>query len=139
MRHNRDARFFGEIDHATHEARGNNPLCGDEIRLQLQIEQGQIQALAFAGEMSAITRASANMLCELLLRKNIAQAQAITKAAMALLRDADANPQEQLLGEFSAMQILRQFPNRIKTATLPWAALDHALKGDKAEVSTEGD
>jgi len=138
LKHAKNSLFESPVAGATHRVRGANPLCGDFITLELKIQAGLIAALGFQGEMSAITRASASLMCGLVSGLPLAQAELRVQAAFALLTGQDSPELDALIGEFAAMRILRNFPNRIKTATLPWAALKQALSGETGvQVSTE--
>jgi len=100
-----------------------NPSCGDQIDLQLIIADNRIQAIKFTGQGCAISRASASMMTDLVEGKTVDDARRIIEAFQnMLISDADA-PDE--LGELDALRGVRQFPVRVKCATLAW----HALQG----------
>jgi nitrogen fixation protein NifU and related proteins len=136
LRWNADQRFVGAAENATHQSVGANPLCGDSLCLSFVVQAGRIHCPRFNGEMSAITTASAAILCHLVEHKTPAQAEALATAAMALLYDEKVPAENPELGDFAGFRVVRRYPNRIKTASLPWATLRAALAG-KALASTE--
>ena len=138
LKHARNSPFEMVLSAATQRVQGANPLCGDFITLELRLADLRIVEIGFQGDMSAITRASASLMCGLVSGLSIAEAHTRIQAAFALLNADDSSEYWEILGEFAAMRVLRQYPNRIKTATLPWAALKQALSGTSMlEVSTE--
>ncbi len=136
LKHAKNSPFERLVLAATHSATGANPLCGDAIEVALMIKGDLIVEAGFQGEMSAITRASASMMCEMIVGGTLPAAHRRIEAAFALLTGKDSPNLDSELGEFSAMRILRSYPNRIKTATLPWAALKQALLGGASEIVT---
>lgn len=138
LKHAKNSPFERLVLAATHSATGANPLCGDAIEIALRIDGDVIVEVGFQGEMSAITRASASLMCGMMAGATVWEAQTRIEVAFALLTGVDSLEFDITLGEFAAMRILRSYPNRIKTATLPWAALRQALLGGaKAIVTTE--
>jgi nitrogen fixation protein NifU and related proteins len=137
LQHNRVALFQAPIADATHRAVGDNPLCGDRIELVLRIYDDRIEALQFTGSMSAITRASAQMMCGLVHQQSTERAHRLYRLASALLFEVLSDDTTSELGDFAAMRILRSYPNRIKTAALPWAALHAALTNAADPITTE--
>lgn len=133
LKHAKNSIFERKLESRTHGARGANPLCGDFISLELRIQDDLIQELGFQGEMSAITRASASLMGGLISGHSLANAHTRIQCALAMLTGKDVPEHDKVLGEFAAMRILRNFPNRIKTATLPWVALQQALS-DETDV-----
>jgi nitrogen fixation protein NifU and related proteins len=133
LRWNRDQRYRQVLADCTHTALGNNPLCGDQLQLSLRVSNAQIVAASFDGEMSAITTASAAIMCDLLIGQSLAQARALADAALAML-NLGMTPSIDL-GDFAAFNIVRNYPNRIKTATLPWATLLAMLDGQSTTTT----
>jgi nitrogen fixation NifU-like protein len=102
-----------------------NPSCGDQIDLQLIVADNRIQAIKFTGQGCAISRASASMMTQLVEGKTVDEARHIIEAfQQMLIGDADA-PEE--LGDLEALRGVRQFPVRVKCATLAWHALQALL------------
>jgi len=134
--HSRRPHNFGPMPEATHHAEGFNPLCGDRLTLHLHVADGVIQATRFEGSGCAISTASASLMTEALKGKTPQEAQALFAQVHALVTGAapaDTPP----LGKLRALGGVQQFPARVKCATLAWHALQAALRGEKAPVSTE--
>jgi nitrogen fixation protein NifU and related proteins len=132
---NRDPRYRQALLDCTHTALGNNPLCGDQLKLSLRVVDAKIDAAGFEGEMSAITTASTAIMCDLLMGQSFGQARALADAALAMLNQGTAPSIH--LGEFAAFNIVRNYPNRIKTATLPWATLLAILDGQSTTTTEQ--
>ena len=143
--HARSPRHFGRLQNATHSAQGINPLCGDKLTLQLRVgADGTIQASAFEGSGCAISVASASLLTDTIAGLPAATAEAVfqvvtdrltseTRGA-SLTVEADV---EQRLEKLRALEGVREFPSRVKCATLAWHALHSALSDDAKPATTE--
>src|SRR5262249_12699734 len=121
-------------------AEGYNPLCGDEIRLYLSVEDGVIKDAAFQGKGCAISRASASMMTAGVIGKPVGEAEALFHRVHAMLTgDATASGDTSSagLGKLAVFAGVREFPSRIKCASLPWHTLRAALKGGREAVTTE--
>lgn len=135
--HNRNPRNLREMDDATHQARGLNALCGDDIRVYLRIVDERIEDLSFCGSAGAITMASASMMTEQLRGRSLTEALALKESLACLLRSPEVTPElGEGLGELAALEGVRRYPSRIKAALLAWEALAAALEGI-AVASTE--
>lgn len=134
--HNKRPRNFRLLEHPTHHAEGNNPMCGDEIEVYARVEDGRLAELSFQGQGCAISRASASLLTEQLTGKTVEEAHAAVADVLDLMRDADREVDFMNDGEIAALTGVRKFPARIKCATLAWHALEAALNGEEA-ISTE--
>lgn len=139
--HGKHPRNFGPLDPHSHKAMGNNPLCGDQLAVFAQVDgDGRIEGVNFQGRGCAISTASASMMTEILEGKTTADAEALFQAFHHLCTvDDDVSVPEHLEEDFERLQVLagvRDFPMRVKCATLGWHTLDSALKG-KDEISTE--
>lgn len=133
--HGKRPRNFGKLADASHMAQGFNPLCGDKITLYLKVEGGVIQDVKFEGAGCAISTASASLLTEVLRGKTEAEADALFSGFHDLLTrdDADADG----LGKLEVFAGVREFPARVKCATLSWHTLQAALHRAGEPVSTE--
>jgi nitrogen fixation NifU-like protein len=131
--HGKNPRNFGELEHYTHEAEGFNPLCGDQIRLLVRVEQGKIEDLKFSGRGCAISTASASMMTQLVKGKTVEDAVALVeKFRRSMMEEGDGDD----MGELGCLSGVKQYPNRVKCATLAWHALKSAVTtGEK--VTTE--
>ncbi len=134
LEHNRNPRNFREIEEATHQARGFNALCGDDLRLFLTVDDDQITDAAFVGDACAISMASASMMTEFLIGQSTDGARQAFSAFEGLM--AGDYPEHPLLGELNQLGAVRSFPSRIKSARLCWHAMRAALDGSET-VTTE--
>jgi nitrogen fixation NifU-like protein len=127
--HYRRPRGKGTLDPADLAAERRNPLCGDEIALQLALDGDVVREARFTGQGCSISQASASMLTQAVRGKTRAEAEALVRRFVALAHgDAEAAG-DQTMGELRALQGVARFPARIRCATLAWGALDDALKG----------
>lgn len=134
--HNKRPRNKGRLDDPTNEAEGHNPLCGDQVRLTLHTENGIIDQIAFDGQGCAISTASASLMTEAVKGKTLAEAEAIFREFQTMVTSPDSLDPHEELGEMVALAGVRDYPVRIKCATLPWHTLHAALVGT-GKVSTE--
>jgi len=126
--HYRRPRNRGTLDGATHGVSLNNPLCGDEIDLQLRVDGDVITDARFIGRGCSISQASASMMTQLVKNKSVPQAVALAQRMSAMMQGDDAAAQDKTLGELRALAGVSKFPVRIKCALLPWNALTDAMK-----------
>ena len=125
--HNKSPRNFRDMDCASHKACGKNPLCGDELDLFLNIEDGVIQDVSFTGTGCAISVASASLLTEKLKGRTVTDAEAIYREVhMMLTGESDVDPAE--LGKLAVLSGVCQFPVRVKCASLAWHTMHAALQ-----------
>ena len=137
--HSRSPRHFGRLDDATHVADGINPLCGDKLRLYLRVEaDGTIAASSFEGSGCAISVASASLLTEAVNGVSDATAARWFGEMTSRLDGKNADrPLSRELEDFAALDGIREFPGRVKCATLAWHALSAALNNEAGPASTE--
>ena len=135
--HNRSPRNYGRRpEECSHEAEGHNPLCGDRVEVLLTVRGGVIEDMAFGGEGCAISTASASMMTQVLKGRTDEEARALFEAMHSALMD-DAPPDRARLGKLGALLGVKEFPMRVKCATLPWHTMEAALAGRGAPVTTE--
>jgi nitrogen fixation NifU-like protein len=136
--HHRKPRNFHKIEHANRQADGFNPLCGDRVSVYIQIEDGIIRDIGFIGTGCAISTASASMMTESLKGKTEAEAQAIFERFHDLVTDHGASrPDPATMGKLAVFSGVREYPVRVKCATLAWHAMRAALEGQRETVATE--
>ena len=130
---------FRALPLANRHAEGFNPLCGDKVQLYLKMENGVIQEVGFQGTGCAISTASASMMTESIKGKTPAEAEAIFEKFQELVtRDShEATDDGPELGKLEVFSGVREFPVRVKCATLAWHTLRAALEGEEKTVSTE--
>ena len=134
--HNRRPRNHGELVGATHRAEGNNPLCGDQLHVFIEVKDDLIRDLRFSGSGCAISTASASLMTEALRGRTRAEAAELFGAMHRMLTTAGAAPDPRL-GKLMALAGVRQFPARVKCASLCWHTLNAALANAAAPVTTE--
>jgi len=136
--HGRRPRNHGPLEGATHDAIGHNPLCGDRITVHVRVEDDRVTGLTFEGQGCAISQASASLLTEAVRGKSVADAQALFRKVTALVtgRDDDAAAETGVeIGKLAVFEGVRQYPARVKCATLAWHTLRNALEGKVSEVA----
>ncbi len=136
--HYKTPRNRGELSGADHRAEGNNPLCGDELTVTLQLAEGRIEEIRFRGQGCAISTASASLMTEAVRGKTADEAKRLFESFRELLTGDPSQPAEAPaeLGKLAVFAGVREFPIRVKCATLPWHTLPAALRGG-GTVSTE--
>lgn len=133
--HYKKPRNFQKLEGANQMAEGYNPLCGDQITVYLQIEDDVIRDIGFQGTGCAISQASASMMTASLKGKTKAEAEALFEMFHQMLtveRGATGNPAA--LGKLAVFSRVREFPVRVKCATLPWHTLCAAINKEKSEI-----
>ena len=139
--HAKSPRNFGKLTYATHTAAGINPLCGDKLKLYLRIDDAdKIDAIRFEGSGCAISVASASLLTETIVGLDVSQAVAYFKAVTRRMTDVGINNEttESIdVGKLRALDGVREFPARVKCATLAWHALNSAFHQHSVPASTE--
>jgi nitrogen fixation NifU-like protein len=149
--HARSPRHFGKLPDLTHSAEGLNPLCGDKLKLYLQIDDdARISDAAFEGSGCAISVASASLMTDAIIGMRTDKALAFANALIGAVtgkvsgedrrEDARENFGENArveLGKLQALQGVREFPSRVKCATLAWHAMNSAIRRDNRPASTE--
>ncbi len=139
--HGKTPRNFGKPEHVTSESNGHNPLCGDTVTIYLEVKEGIVEDVGFEGRGCAISIASASMMTEILRGKSVEEIGAMFERFHHLVTDDDGGGENGIDGEdFKKLTVLsgvKEFPMRVKCATLAWHTMQAALKGDDQEVSTE--
>jgi nitrogen fixation protein NifU and related proteins len=134
--HNRQPRNYGRLDRADAEAEGHNPLCGDRLTLSVRLAGDRIEDIRFEGRGCAISRASASLMSEAVKGKDRASVRRLFESVHALLTDQNAVPGADL-GKLAALSGVREFPARVKCASLCWHTLNAALEKGASTVTTE--
>jgi len=134
--HNRRPRNFGRIEPADGRADGHNPLCGDRLSLSVRLSGDRIEDIRFEGTGCAISTASASLMTEAVKGRDRAGVRELFNKVHALLTQPDAAP-DAALGKLAALSGVREFPARVKCASLCWHTLNAALAHSPVTVSTE--
>jgi nitrogen fixation NifU-like protein len=136
--HNRRPRNFRAIPEATRTAKGHNPLCGDRLTLYLALDGDRIEDIAFEGSGCAISKASASLMTEALKGRTVADAEALFERFHDVVTaPGDAPVDTGGLGKLAVFAGVREFPARVKCASLAWHTLKAAVAMPDAVVSTE--
>ena len=133
--HNRHPRNFHALDGASHSADGHNPLCGDQLTVYVRVNDGLVQDASFVGHGCAISTASASLMTEAIKGQPLAEVEALFNDIHAML--TDAHPEGRDFGKLEVLSGVREFPARVKCATLAWHTLHNALAGDHGTAHTE--
>jgi nitrogen fixation NifU-like protein len=132
--HNRNPRNFHALDDASHRADGHNPLCGDQLTVYARVEDGIVQDVSFIGHGCAISTASASLMTEAVRGMTEDQVEALFRDIHAMLTEAHPDSD---LGKLEVLSGVREFPSRVKCATLAWHTLHSAITQARDTAVTE--
>ena len=137
--HNKSPRNFGQLADANHDQEGYNPLCGDHLHVYLHLDdEGVIQGISFEGSGCAISRASASLMTEAVKGLPLPEAMALFERFHALVTSSPhADPDLEGMGKLAVLAGVREFPMRVKCATLAWHTMKAAAEGDDRAITTE--
>ena len=142
LEHGKSPRNLGKCEGYNHDAKGYNPLCGDKVHIYLKLDdKKKVESLTFEGEGCAISLASASIMTELVKGKSFNEAKDIMGAFLNMIKN-NSELQSKHLDDDQKTKLMslsgvKQFPMRVKCATLSWHTLVSALEGKKQEVNTE--
>ncbi len=132
--HYRHPRNKGSLEHPTAKVEGYNPLCGDEVEVELVVDDaGVIEDVAFKGRGCSISQASSSMMTDAVKGHTKAEALALLEAFTRMMTEPEAAPAEEL-GDLEAFQGVAKFPVRVKCATLAWHVLEEGLEKNGGTV-----
>ena len=135
--HNKKPRNFRKLESANHSAEGFNPLCGDQLTVYLDLEDGNVKEISFEGSGCAISKAAASMMTQAVKGKSKQEAeQLFTEFHGMVTGELDEEATTNGLGNLKIFSGVREFPVRVKCASLPWHTL-HAALNNQAIISTE--
>lgn len=135
--HNKHPRNYGRLDPADAHADGHNPLCGDRLTITLNYDGNTVREVKFEGSGCAISVASASLLTEAIKGKTRADIDKLYGEVHELLTRQDAAPDLGRLGKLAALSGVREFPARVKCASLCWHTLHAAMQNEQQSVTTE--
>ena len=142
LEHGKSPRNLGQCEGYNHDAKGYNPLCGDKVHVYLKLDsEKKVESLTFEGEGCAISMASASIMTELVKGKSFNETKDIMTAFLNMIKNT-SEIQSNYLDEDQKIKLMslsgvKQFPMRVKCATLSWHTLVSAMEGKKREVNTE--
>jgi len=135
--HNKKPRNFRKLESANHTAEGYNPLCGDQLTIYMNLENDRVTDVGFEGSGCAISKASASMMTQAVKGKSKEQAETLFKEFHSMVTgELDEENEENALGNLRIFAGVREFPVRVKCATLPWHTM-HAALHKQDQTSTE--
>jgi len=142
LEHGKSPRNLGKCEGYSHEAKGYNPLCGDKVHVYLKLDTGKkVENLTFEGDGCAISLASASIMTELVKGKSIEETKEIMDAFLDMIKNTSEiqsnHLDEDQKTKLMSLSGVKQFPMRVKCATLSWHTLVSAMVGKKKEVNTE--
>jgi nitrogen fixation protein NifU and related proteins len=135
--HNKKPRNFHKLENANYSAEGHNPLCGDQLTVYLNLDNDQLKEVAFEGSGCAISKASASMMTQAVKGKTKEEVESLFKEFHSMVTgELDEETEENSLGHLKIFAGVREFPVRVKCASLPWHTL-HAALNKQEQISTE--
>ena len=142
LEHGKSPRNLGKCEGYSHEAKGYNPLCGDKVHVYLKLDKGKkVDGLTFEGDGCAISLASASIMTELVKGKSFDEAKEIMNAFLDMIKNTSEiesnHLDEDQKTKLMSLSGVKQFPMRVKCATLSWHTLNSAMERQKEEVNTE--
>jgi nitrogen fixation protein NifU and related proteins len=134
--HNRRPRNFRAIEQASRKQEGYNPLCGDRLTLYVKLEDDRISDVSFQGTGCAISKASASLMTDAVKGKTVEEARALFERFHEMVT---SSPESEVpeIGKLAVLAGVREFPTRVKCASLAWHTLKAAVAGSEGPVSTE--
>ncbi|MEE9339202.1 MAG: SUF system NifU family Fe-S cluster assembly protein [Methylococcaceae bacterium] len=135
--HNRNPRNFRVMENADRQVEGFNPLCGDRLTLFLKMEGDKIIDASFQGSGCAISTASVSLMTEIVKGKTEAEAEKLFKEFHEMTTGKEDDVDLEAIGKLAVLAGVREYPARVKCATLAWHTLDAALKNKEDSISTE--
>ena len=136
--HNKSPRNYRTMANANRKAQGYNPLCGDQVTIYVQLDEGIIKDISFQGSGCAISKASASLMTSALKGKSEAEAKQLFENVHRMLTGkSGANGQDEDVGKLAILSGVCKFPARVKCASLAWHTVNSALKGEDEMASTE--
>jgi len=142
LEHGKSPRNFGKCEGYSHEAEGYNPLCGDKVHVYLKSDnEKKVESLTFEGEGCAISLASASIMTELIKGKSFEETKEIMDAFLNMIKNTSEirsnHLDEDQKTKLMSLSGVKQFPMRVKCATLSWHTLVSAIENKKEEINTE--
>ena len=142
LEHGKSPRNFGKCKQHTHEAKGYNPLCGDKVQIFLKLDkQKKVEDITFEGSGCAISMASTSIMTELVTGKSLESANKIISNFLDMIKNTEEMKSDELDDDqktkIMSLSGVKQYPMRVKCATLGWHTLTSAVEGKKDDVNTE--
>ncbi len=136
--HNKNPRNFRKMERANHFAEGYNPLCGDKLNIYVELEDGKIKDISFQGSGCAISKASASLMSSIVKGLPVEEAEKFFEKFQAVITGRITEEEDiDKLGKLAVFAGVREFPSRVKCASLAWHTMVAAFKQEEKSVSTE--
>ena len=136
--HNKNPRNFRKMEKANHFAEGYNPLCGDKLNIYVELEDGKIKDISFQGSGCAISKASASLMSSMVKGLPVEEAEKLFEKFQAVITGRITEEEDiDKLGKLAVFAGVREFPSRVKCASLAWHTMVAAIKQEEKSVSTE--
>ncbi len=136
--HNKNPRNFRKIENANHFAEGYNPLCGDRLNIYVELEGGTIKDISFQGSGCAISKASASLMSSIVKGLPVEEAERLFEKFQAVITGKITDEENiEELGKLAVFAGVKEFPSRVKCASLAWHTMIAAFKQEDKSVSTE--
>ena len=136
--HNKNPRNFRKMERANHFAEGYNPLCGDKLNIYVELEDGKIKDISFQGSGCAISKASASLMSSMVKGLPVEEAEKLFEKFQAVITGRITEEEDiDKLGKLAVFAGVREFPSRVKCASLAWHTMVAAFKQEEKSVSTE--
>ncbi|MHB9011534.1 MAG: Fe-S cluster assembly sulfur transfer protein SufU [Ignavibacteriaceae bacterium] len=136
--HNKNPRNFKKIENANHFAEGYNPLCGDRLNIYVELEGGRIKDISFQGSGCAISKASASLMSSIVKGLPVEEAERLFEKFQAVVTGKITDEENiEELGKLAVFAGVKEFPSRVKCASLAWHTMIAAFKQEEKSVSTE--
>tara|TARA_B100000686_G_C16294467_1_gene715284 strand:- start:225 stop:695 length:471 start_codon:yes stop_codon:yes gene_type:complete len=142
LEHGKTPSNFGKCENCDHEAKGHNPLCGDQVQIYLKLDKKKnITDLSFEGTGCAISMASTSIMTELIKGKSFKTAKNIINTFLNMIKNTEKinfdDLEDDQRTKIMSLSGVKQYPMRVKCATLGWHTLISAMDGEKKEINTE--
>ena len=142
LEHGKNPKNFGKCENHTHQAKGHNPLCGDQVEVYLKMnKENKVEELTFEGSGCAISIASTSIMTELVKGKSLEVAKKIISEFLNMIKDGKEVKTDDLTDDqklkIMSLSGVKQYPMRVKCATLSWHTLVSAMANKKEDVNTE--
>ena len=136
--HNKNPRNFKKIENANHFAEGYNPLCGDRLNIYVELEGGRIKDISFQGSGCAISKASASLMSSIVKGLPVEEAERLFEKFQAVITGKITDEENiEEIGKLAVFAGVKEFPSRVKCASLAWHTMIAAFKQEEKSVSTE--
>jgi nitrogen fixation NifU-like protein len=137
LEHNKNPRNVGVMKHASHSAKGSNPLCGDDVEVFFEVKNGLIDSVSWTGKGCAVSMASTSILSGIIKGKTQEETLRCIENFLTAMKSTDDSSSSDLIEEAKVLEGVKEFPVRVKCAVLGWKTAQAALLSQQETVTTE--